>query len=400
MTKKTYKVMTLSALAMVVAVGCIMPTYTVAAQNTANPIPGYSTVTKEYLKTYSLGPEGLKKALEETKSNLLVMDLYALTIIKQAPATFEGISSIDNSLKKKITQSQDTARNNANHWLDVIKPQIISTNQNIVNYNTQFQNYHDTLVKAVDTNNKETLKKGLFRLSSSITNNKKEVDKLINDLKEFRKVMSEDTQNFKSDSNNLESVLNGNNAILPGLRAELESYNEALDEYNKGVIASASATATGGVMLVVGAALTVTGAGTKIGIGLMVLGGAATVGGGGALGVMKRELDSTRDRIKEHQGQITTIDLDVITIDTIKNQITSLSDTIDIAITALQNISNQWHTMGEKYNSLLKNVESISAEDFTFIKEDLNVAKDSWKDVKDLADKMNETEIKFVEKEA
>ena len=51
-------------------------------------------------------------------------------------------------------------------------------------------------------------------------------------------------------------------------------------------------------------------------------------------------------------------------------------------ITALQNISNQWYTVGAKYNNLLQNVKGISPEEFTFIKEDLHTAKDSWKDVK------------------
>ena len=38
--------------------------------------------------------------------------------------------------------------------------------------------------------------------------------------------------------------------------------------------------------------------------------------------------------------------------------------------------------MGSKYNSLLQNVDSISPNDLVFIKEDLNIAKDSWKTLK------------------
>ena len=43
--------------------------------------------------------------------------------------------------------------------------------------------------------------------------------------------------------------------------------------------------------------------------------------------------------------------------------------------------------MGSKYNSLLQNVDSISPNDLVFIKEDLNIAKDSWKNIKDYAEK-------------
>ena len=37
-----------------------------------------------------------------------------------------------------------------------------------------------------------------------------------------------------------------------------------------------------------------------------------------------------------------------------------MTETIDAAITALQNISNQWYTVGAKYNNLLQNVKGIS----------------------------------------
>ncbi|MDR4248613.1 enterotoxin C, partial [Bacillus thuringiensis] len=35
------------------------------------------------------------------------------------------------------------------------------------------------------------------------------------------------------------------------------------------------------------------------------------------------------------------------------------------------------------YNCLLQNGDSISPNDLVFIKEDLNIAKDSWKNIKD-----------------
>ncbi|MGQ0452042.1 enterotoxin, partial [Bacillus sp. SS-TM] len=52
---------------------------------------------------------------------------------------------------------------------------------------------------------------------------------------------------------------------------------------------------------------------------------------------------------------------------------------------------------GSKYNSLLQNVDSISPNDLVFIKEDLNIAKDSWKNIKDYAEKIYAEDIKVVE---
>ncbi|WP_459501306.1 non-hemolytic enterotoxin subunit B [Bacillus sp. C1] len=399
MTKKPYKVMALSAIMAVVAAGNILPAHTYAAESIAKPTPIYASVpdASDTYSEYSLGPDGLRAAMERTGSNALVMDLYALTIIKQANVNFNGITTVDDSLKTKVVYHQDVARGNANQWLDTIKPQLISTNQNIINYNTKFQNYYDTLVTAVDNKDKATLTKGLTRLSTSITENKEKVDKLVEDLKKFRNKMTADTQNFKGDANQLTSILASQDAGIPLLQNQITTYNEAIGKYNAIIIGSSVATALGPIAIIGGAVVIATGAGTPLGVGL-IAGGAAAIGGGTAgIVLAKKELDNAQAEIQKITGQISQAQLQVAGLTNIKNQTEYLTNTIDVAITALQNISNQWYTMGSKYNSLLQNVESISPNDLVFIKEDLNIAKDSWKNIKDYAEKIYAEDIKVVD---
>lgn len=97
----------------------------------------------------------------------------------------------------------------------------------------------------------------------------------------------------------------------------------------------------------------------------------------------EREIANLKDRISGAQAEVAILT-------DVKNKTTNMTETIDAAITALQNISNQWYTVGAKYNNLLQNVKGISPEEFTFIKEDLHTAKDSWKDVKDYTEKLHE----------
>ncbi|AIK37248.1 hemolytic enterotoxin family protein [Bacillus pseudomycoides] len=402
MTKKPYKVMALSAIMAVVAAGNILPAHTYAAESTTKPIPIHASVTdaSDKYSEYSLGPDGLRDAMARTGSNALVMDLYALTIIKQANVNFNGITTVDDSLKTKVVHHQDVARGNANHWLDTIKPQLISTNQNIINYNTKFQNYYDTLVTAVDNKDKATLTKGLTRLSASITENKEKVDKLVADLKQFRNKMTTDTQNFKGDANQLTSILASQDAGIPLMQNQITTYNEAIGKYNAIIIGSSVATALGPIAIIGGAVVIATGAGTPLGIGL-IAGGAAAIGGGTAgIVLAKKELDNAQAEIQKITGQISQAQLQVAGLTNIKTQTEYLTNTIDVAITALQNISNQWYTMGSKYNSLLQNVESISPNDLVFIKEDLNIAKDSWKNIKDYAEKIYAEDIKVVDTKA
>ncbi|MGX5373599.1 alpha-helical pore-forming toxin family protein [Bacillus cereus] len=399
MRKKPYKVMALSTLMAVFATSNIMPAHIFAAESTVKsaPIQSMEKANNKDGQQYALGPEGLKDAMEQTGSNALVMDLYALTIIKQANANFNNITSVDKSLKEKVIQHQNDARTNAKQWLDVIKPQLISTNQDIINYDTKFQNYYDTLVKSVKNKDKDTLTKGLTRLSNSITGNKEKVDHLVEDLKKFRSKMTNDTQNFKNDANKITSILASQDAGIPLLQSQLTAYNDAISKYNAIIIGSSVAIALGPVAIVGGTVLIATGGGTLLGVGIIASGVGGIAGGTTGLMLAKKELDNAQAEIKNITGQITTAQLEVAGLTNIKAQTEYLTNTIDIAITALQNISNQWHTMGAKYGSLLGNVNDISPEDLAFIEEDLSVAKDSWKNVKDYAEKIYAEDIKVVD---
>ncbi|MED1302158.1 enterotoxin [[Bacillus thuringiensis] serovar konkukian] len=400
MTKKPYKVMALSALITAMAAGSIMPTYASAAESTAKSASIQANVTNatdEYPE-YSLGPEGLKEAITNTGSNALVMDLYALTVLKQANANFDGISAIDASLKTKILSDQNIARLNAGYWLDTIKPQMISTNQNIINYNTKFQNYYDTLITAVNNKDKATLANGLTRLNNDVIANKAEVDKLLVELRNFRNKMSTDTQNFKEDANKITSVLAGQDAGIPLLQQNIASYMDAINQNNKILIAASVGTALGPLAIIGGVTLIATGAGAGYGVPLIAIGVGATAGGIAGVVLAKQEIDRAQGEIRKLTTDISNMELQIIGLTNLKQQTESLTETIDIAINALQNLSTKWDVIGSKYDSLLKNIAVISPNDLFFIKEDLSVAKDSWNDVRDTAANLYETDIKLVDK--
>lgn len=396
MTTKQYKKIALSTLMALVTASNLVPGTTYAAQNMERVQTTYANVAAT-TNTYALGPEGLKEAVEKTGSNALAMDLYALTVLKQANVNFSGINSLDTSLKTKVLYHQKVAKDNASQWLDSIKPQLILTNQNIINYNTKFQNYYDTLVKAVKEKNKDTLTTGLTRLSTSISENKTQVDTLISNLKTFRDKLTTDTQSFKEDSNQVTSILASQDAGIPLLQKQLETYNAAVSKYNSIIIGSSVATALGPVAIIAGSVVIWTGAGTPLGVGLIATGVGAT--GAGATGIVlaKKELDKAQTEIQKIAGQITQAQLEVAGLTNVKVQTEYLTTTIDTAIIALQNISNQWHTMGTKYTSLLQNVKTISPENLGFIMEDLEIAKDSWKDIKDYAEKIYAKDIQVVD---
>ena len=88
--------MALSALMAVFAEEILCRLIRMQTESTVKQAPVHA-VAKAYndYEEYSLGPEGLKDAMERTGSNALVMDLYALTIIKQGNVNFGNVSSVD-----------------------------------------------------------------------------------------------------------------------------------------------------------------------------------------------------------------------------------------------------------------------------------------------------------------
>lgn len=381
--KKPYKVMALSTLIATIAAGSITPSYASAAENTTKPAPIYADAENNYPE-YSLGPEGLKDALEKTKSKMLVMDLYALTIVKQANVNFDGVTVINNDLQTSIKDNHDASRKNAKQWLDGLKPQIIQTNQNIINYNTQFQNYYDVLVEAVDNNDIETLKAVLTSLDDSISENKGAVDRLVQDLKVFRGKLELDTQNLKTDANKITDILSGQDAGIPLMQNQIETNQTLIDENNKVYIGSSVATA-------LGAYLTATIIFAPIGAGAL---------GGGIYGVTtsKQQINAAQEEIKRLTENISTAKQQVAKLTILKNNTNNLTETIDAAITALENVKNQWQTMGAKYKSLNDNVDRINPDKrAALIKADLKIAKGSWEQINKYAEIIQETEIKFVE---
>ncbi|MFK4469426.1 enterotoxin (plasmid) [Bacillus mycoides] len=380
--KKPYKVMALSTLIATIAAGSITPSYASAAENTTKPAPIYADAENNYPE-YSLGPEGLKDALEKTGSNMLVMDLYALTIVKQANVNFDGLTVINNDLQKSIKDNHDASKTNAKQWLDGLKPQIIQTNQNIINYNTQFQNYYDVLVEAANNNDKETLKAVLTSLDESISENKGAVDRLVQDLKVFRGKLELDTQNLKTDTNKITDILSGQDAGIPLMQKQIEANQTLIDENNKVYIASSVATA-------LGAYLTATIIFAPIGAGAL---------GGGIYGVTtsQQQIKTAQDEIINLSKNISTAQQQVGKLTVLKNNTNNLTATIDAAITALENVKNQWQTMGAKYKSLNDNVDRINPDKLTLLKADLNIAKRSWEQVNKYAENIQNNEIKFVE---
>ncbi|MDT3495138.1 alpha-helical pore-forming toxin family protein [Bacillus toyonensis] len=357
MKKKLYKKVILSTIVTGVAASNVIQIHTFAAEQT---VQNSVSQQQENSKSYDWGPDKYKEVMEKMGANILTMDSYAQTIRNQQQTDLSKISSINGDFKANMIKHQKDAQTNATYWLDNLKPDIMKTTQNSVGYNDTFQASYDQLLAAIDKKDIVTFKFRLVRLYRSILENSQEVDGLLEKLKTFRSKMAEDTRSFKEDSDQLNSILESTNKGMPLLEQQISNYNNTIKEnYDK----------RGGYI-----ALTVF----------------LPFVGGPLIATADNNIKSAQQEIEQLKSRISGAQAELVILTDAKNKTEHMTATIDTTIAALENISNQWHTIGAKYDSLLENIDKINPEQFALIKTKLKVAKDSWQDLKNYADKLYE----------
>ncbi|SDY24363.1 HBL/NHE enterotoxin family protein [Thermoactinomyces sp. DSM 45892] len=364
----------------------VLPSYATSAVAKADEV---SNEKQPNIPDKYLGPEGLKKALEETGSHVIVLDAYALTLIKSPDIKLDKnlfTDQKDKDLVDSVLASQKKAQGNARGWLDNLKPKLIDVNEGIVNYGTKFDNYYNTIAAAVDSGDKQTIKDGVGRLYKSVQENQNGVNQLVKDLKGFRDALTNDTTSFQNETDRMLSNLEGKNSILPSLKQEIDAYNSQ-------VSASIAMIATGGVLSLMGigfGVLTVVLAVSGVGLPFAAITGAVgagEIGGGVALIITgSNKLKEANNQIAELTTQLKETELQAASLKVASGQTKTFVDTINLAIDSVQALSDQWNTMSSKYQSLLRNVDDISPDSLAFVKEDLETAKESWLNIKAYAD--------------
>lgn len=386
MKKLPYKILTLATLTTIITTSGIIPSQTFAKEQVVQ-----QAATQE--SKYELGPEGLKDALAQTGSYMLVMNLYAKTINAQPNIDLSGVE-LDTEGKGLLTTihtNQKTARSNATFWLEKAKPQIQGTVSAISQYDTEFQNYYKTLVAAAEKRDQVVLREGLGDLLTSLETNETKIDGIVAELQNFKEKLYTDTQHFKENKSQVNSMLVANKAIGPEMEKELKQLRDTKDEHRKHALQWGIGGGIGTVALLAGAVgipviMVMTG-----GVATPIIVGVATTLGAGAIALgitstievvkhleAERKVGQSIIELSEKQNKATNA---VLALDTAHESLTELSATIDLAITALTEIKGQWNKMAANYSVLLDHVEGMSYQNMLLIKDSLSVAQKEWKDI-------------------
>ncbi|MFJ8119867.1 HBL/NHE enterotoxin family protein [Bacillus mycoides] len=353
MKKTFYKTILLPALILTITVTHMTPEQVFATEE-----PIKQNITKQFASNfkYSLGPENIQSAVSNMPTGIFLIESYAQIIIEQPDIEFLTIT--DNALNMNIINSQHIARNNAQYWINTIKPQLIKTNQNIINYNTIFQKHYSTLIDAVNNKN-DGLENTLQQLYSSIIENKEETNSLIATLVQFKNKMAMDMQNFKTASQKVTTILTTQDALIPQFEKQITAYTDAINGHNNRILAGTILCGFG-ILAIVGGVMIITAV---------------------------NEITAANEKIRNLTDSISSTKKDMTVLTVVKSQITYLTTIIDMALDSLKMLSNKWYNIESKYQSLLLNISNIDSEDQDFLRSDIETARDSWQSLKNVVEK-------------
>jgi hemolysin BL binding component len=298
--------------------------------------------------------ETLKKAGLFAKS----MNAYSYMLIKNPDVNFEGITINGYAdLPDKIVQDQKNARAHAVTWDTQVKKQLIDTLTGIIEYDTKFDNYYETMVEAINTGDGDALKEGITDLRGEIQQNQKVAQQLIQELTKLRNAIGQDVRAFGSNKDLLQSILKNQGADV---EADQKRLNEVLGSVNY-----YKQLESDGFNVMKGAIL-----------GLPVIGGIIVGVARDNLGKLEPLLTELRQTV---DGKLTLNRV----VGVAYNNISEMHSALDDAINALTYMSTQWHDLDSQYSGVLGHIENAAQKadqnKFRFLKPNLNAAKDSWK---------------------
>jgi len=366
----------------------VLPSYSVLADDGTD-----QTVSETKNSDSLLGPGDLGEALENAGAATLALDGGVDLLKKQPDLDLQDLKNYDN-VKNAVAQlpsDQTIVKKHATDWQETIKPEVMQTLQNIVGYNTKFQQYYPILDGAAKSNNKETLKQGATLLKSDIDQKKAAVDRVIEQLQNYSDSLKDtdklqlDTQTINSKLDTMESDGNKDSSGEKALGGSL---------IGVGVVTMV----VGGVFAVKKGVFTCLTLPEKQKINMENLGNititflllalgavAAIVGGVFLYGGIH---DSNNSKMNSAAQETERVKNQAAILNVTNTNVQSMRDNVKKTITALKDLSKGWANLKDQYQAAIDNLNHTPGDLGDSMTSQLDKAKDNWAILKDQAEAM------------
>ncbi|MED1640867.1 HBL/NHE enterotoxin family protein [Bacillus thuringiensis] len=336
---------------------------TLTTTTVVSPVAAFASESKiEQTSTedisLSVNSEKMKKALQDAGVFAKSMNDYSYLLINNPDVNFEGIDIKGyTNLPSQIAQDQKNAREHATKWDAHIKKQLLDTLTGIVEYDTTFDNYYDTLVEAINEGDADTLKEGITDLQGEIKQNQAYTQNLIQELAKLRDSIGEDVRAFGGHKDILQSILKNQ---ASGIDEDEKRLNDVLEQVRHFKQIESDGIITVSIPSI-----------------------PTWIAGGVMIGVARDNLGTLEPLLVQLRQ---TVDYKITlnrVVGVAYNNIAEMQNAIGSAINALTYMSAQWHDLDSQYSGVLNHIDKASQKadqnKFKFLKPNLNAAKDSWK---------------------
>ncbi|MCQ6530994.1 HBL/NHE enterotoxin family protein [Bacillus mycoides] len=386
MRKNPYTVLAMASLLAMTTVNLAPPIQAFAQEQaiSVNHKQGQMNLNKE-------DKENFQTNLTDMVSYYVTMQVYTQKILAETDINLEQVdlNYKDSSLKKDLPAHQQVARENATFWNGNLKKQMLKVNQGIISYDMQFKEYSKSLKTAIDAKDKETIKKLIAeRLMKNVKKQQNDVNEVIENLNAFDLKLGHDIRAFDADGKKLIAILAGKDSLITVLGNQIDTYNATIDQSLKYLIGGAVGT---GISVGIGGlaiGIAVLSGGTLVPV-ILGVGAISLLAGAGYTAYTNYDsMNTAKEGLKKVSQQLATANQALETLKGAQSSVDNLQKAVGEARGALGHISIQWGTTYMKYESLLDNIDTMSPDELELIKEDLEVAKKSWEDLRTWAEKI------------
>lgn len=335
----------------------------------------------------SINSNNIKAGADASTTAAVIIQNYVGTILTQADLSLPDILP-------DLPEHQAKARDHATSWRDVIQPQMISTNTDIVSFSNNFNSYYDPLINLAvkiqqnpsDTASINTFKLGVQQLQALVAAKQKATNVVVNSVGGFQTTLGEDARNFASDFNTAQATLAGKDGQIAALGKQIDAIHSAMNKDLTMIAAGSTAAVVGGLMIAVGALAEIATAGVSTGLivgGLVVVGTGAGVAIAGGVDYAKQTSAlstaiTTKTKLEQQYSATKTVNTIV----------QNLSGQASAAVQAAGSLLAGWQTLEQDFIVFQSALTTATPDLGYFLIAQLNAAKADWDDVGEHARKL------------
>ena len=322
----------------------------------------------------------LKDQTRATSSARMLVDAYSTAVLQQPAFGITQLPEIDTNLT--------TAKKNCTSWGQTVKPLLIQTNTDLIDFSNQFDSFYGPLVRLANDigtgNNRATFVQGMQILGGKIGEKQTNAGGALTTLQGFQSGILTDQGNFKDALDKGNALFGGDKGEIANLTKENVALQKAMSNDMMMIGFGATGIVVGALIIVCGALLEFETAGAStalIAAGILVAGGGTAAMTTGAIDYANKNKDYTKNLVT-----IAKDTAELTALNGMHDQVTSLVTAGGQAVGALQAMVNTWQTLGTQFKNVIQQVQDTSGDagkpDFdAWLLAELQTAKSDWDDV-------------------